>query len=361
MKEKPKTKTEKVAKYMPLMYIIPLVLFIISGAIIIIVKESGKKVSPDEVVAKVNGYSITAEELSDRMSAEKAYIIEQYKEKEIDDDFWNTEINGVTPLSKLQNRALEVLTKVKVEQQIAVENKIIDKNSVSYSSILNAMENENNLRSQKIAAGQPVYGAKKYTKNSYFTYYYSNLQLDNKKKLGEKGGKLYADDKKVKAWYESVKDEKYPAFDTYKLTVYQLDLENSNIDQKNADDIMNKVKSALESKKSYEYIKKNICKDIQKFDNSVNEKNASDVQKTQSELFNEIQNLKSGSISKVINENNKISVVVCNLRKDGGYKSFKTYKSGIYNEYIAEKYESFVQDRVSKAKVEKTDKFQYVK
>ena len=323
MKEKPKTKTERVARYMPLMYLIPLIMFVIAAAIIIIVKESAKNVSPDEIVAKVNGYAITAQELSDRMSAEKSYIIEQYGDKkQIDEDFWSTEINGVTPRSKLQNRALDVLKTYKVEQQVAVENKIIDKKNTSYTALISAMENENNLRSQKIASGQPVYGAKKYTKSTYFTYYYSNLQIENKKKLGEKGGALYSDNKTVKAWYDSVKDEKYPAFDTYDLTVYKLDLTKSSYDEKSARDIMQKVKAALESKKDYDYIKGNICKDVVKSNAKVNDDNASNLQKSAAELFNEMPSLNAGDVSDVVSDESSIFVVVCNLRKDGGYKSY---------------------------------------
>lgn len=358
MKEKPKTKTEKVAKYMPLMYLIPLIMFVIAAAIIIIVKETNKNVSPDEIVAKVNGYSITAQELSDRMSAEKSYIIEKYgNNQEINDDFWIQEIKGVKPLSELQDHTLEVLTKFKVEQQIAVENKIIDKKDTSYNSIIQLMENENNSRSQKIANSQPVYGVKQYTKSSFFTYYYSNLQIENKNKLGEKGGKLYADDKSLKAWYENVKDKKYRAFDKYDLIIYTLEKNKTE----NADVLMKKVKSALENKKDFDYIKKNICKYILKNNTLINDENASNLQKSSSLAFEEIQKLKAGDISDIIDENNSLSVVVCNSRSNGGFKSFKTYKSAIYNEYISEKYNEFVLNKVKSAKVKKLEKFQYVK
>ena len=358
MKEKPKTKTEKVAKYMPLMYLIPLIMFVIAAAIIIIVKETNKTVSPDETVAKVNGYSITAQELSDRMSAEKSYIIEKYgNNQEINDDFWDKEIDGVTPLSELQDHTLEVLTKFKVEQQIAVENKIIDKKDASYNSIIHLMENENNSRSQKIANSQPVYGVKQYTKSSFFTYYYSNLQIENRNKLGEKGGKLYTDDKALKAWYESVKNEKYKAFDKYDLTVYTIEKAKNN----NADIIMKKVKSALENKKDFNYIKNNINKDVLKNNTLINDENASDLQKSSSLAFEEVQKLKSGDISEVIDENNSLSVIVCNSRSNGGFKSFKTYKSAVYNEYISEKYNKFVLNKVKSAKVKKLEKFKYVK
>lgn len=353
-----KTKTEKVAKYMPLMYLIPLILFVISAAVIIIIKENNKKVSPDEIVAKVNGYSITAQELSDRMEAEKSFIIEKYGEnKKINDDFWESEIDGVTLLSKLQDHTLEILTKFKVEQQIAVENKIIDKSNTTYASIIKLMENENNSRSQKIANSQPVYGVKKYTKTSFFTYYYSNLQIDNKNKLGSTGGTLYTNDKDLRAWYESVKVEKYKAFDNYDLTLYTI----SKAENSDAYTIMKNLKSSLENKRDFNYIKNNISNDILKNDTLVNDENASDLQKNSYLAFEEIQKLKTGDISELIDENGSILVVVCNKRSDGGFKSFKAYKSAIYNEYIAEKYDEYVLDKVKSAKVVKLEKFEYVK
>ena len=65
--------------------------------------------------------------------------------------------------------------------------------------------------------------------------------------------------------------------------------------------------------------------------------------------------------SEVIDENNSLSVIVCNSKSNGGFKSFKTYKSAVYNEYISEKYNEFVLNKVKSAKVKKLEKFKYVK
>ena len=307
-----------------------------------------------ETVATVNGYEICAKELRLQMSIAKPYIIEQYQDYDITEKFWNTKINGKKTIEILRERALETLIRYKVEQNEAVKCKILKKNTTDYQSFLKSLELENKTRQEKINRGEIVYGAKEYTESSYFTYIYSNMQIANAEILGEKGGTLYANNATLKKWYEEVKAERYPKFDTIELDYYYLSPE-----QKNANSIIKKVEKSLKSG-NYDYVNQNVGKLFNYKIITVDDNSASDVQKLTPQFFETLQTIKVGEVSNAFFENNQCFVTICKSREKAGYKSFEEHKNAIYSEYISEQYAKYIDDLVKKAKVETLKKFQYV-
>lgn len=349
----------------PVIFLVSLILTaaILITAIALI--KSKTTIEDFDIVATVDGYEIYAKELSERMSAEKSYVIEEFSdyEGEYDKNFWDSEINGTKPIDVLRQRAFENLVRYKVEQKIAVENGVIQKSDATYQAFLQSLEKENNERSQKVASGQPVYGVKSYNESSYFTYIYSNMQIENRSALGEEGGDLYADESTLKKWYESVKKEKYPKSDIFEFDYYYISYENAENPQEkqaNAQAIIEQVKNALGAGDD-KYIKENIGKMFSLKALNIDDENASDIQKTMPEFYNELPSLKEGDISSVFSENGNCFVAVCKSRKSGGYKEFEEYKTAMYSEYLAEKYEIYVENRVKNAKIIKNDNFKSVK
>lgn len=318
---------------------------------------SFKSVSPSDVVATVNGYDIYAGELELIMSMQKGYIIDEYGEgfDEIDKSFWDAEIGDTTPIKELRKQALNTLIRYKIEQSVAVKNDILTKEQTSYESFLGALEKENQSRSKALANGEKIYGVTSYTKSSYFEYAYNNLAIKNREILGKKGNKLYATDKELLDWYESVKDEKYPKTDTYKFDVYRISLQNT--DQAQAEKILENVKKDLDKGKDYIL---NNYKSVEFLQLDVNDSNSSDIQKTYNSLFDQLEDLSAGDTSKIMTEQGFCSVAVCTYREDGGYKSFAVYKKSMYAEFIEEKYEAYIDELVKNAAIKKTDKFEYV-
>ena len=219
---------------------------------------------------------------------------------------------------------------------------------------MNAMKTENASREQKVNNGEIIYGVKEYTYSSYHTYTYSNMQIDTREVLGKKGNALYADDKELKTWYESVKQERYPKFDTMKFDYYKINW---------TDDITTDKASSLMQKARKEFIEQGSYNvgNVQYIHLTIDDDNASDLQKTSPIFFETIQKMKVGDVTEVISENASSFFAVLKSTKKAGYKDFEEHKSAIYTEYIDEKYEGFVDNRVKSAKVEKTDKLKYLK
>ena len=318
---------------------------------------NSKSVSESDVVATVNGYEICAGELDLIMSMQKGYIIDEYGEDfdEIDQNFWDAEIGDTTPIKELRKSALDTLVRYKIEQAVAVKNGILTKEQTSYENFLSSLNRENQSRSQALANGEKIYGVTSYTKSSYFEYVYNNLAIKNREILGKTGNELYATDKQLFDWYESVKRDKYPKTDTYKLDVYRISLQNTS--QEQAEKILENVKKDLDKGKDYIL---NNYKMVEFLELDVDDSNSSEIQKTYNSLFVQLENLEVGDKSEIMTEQGFCSIAVCTYRKDGGYKSFSVYKKSMYAEFIEVKYEAYIDELVAKATVKTTDKFNYI-
>lgn len=371
-----KKKKTKAGIIIPLV-VTPLIIAMAVSIFIFISYEESKKVDDNETVALVNGYKITALELSDRMAEYKADVVDKfgkdYKE-ELNEDFWEMEVEAdgekTTPREYLQNLALDELVRCKVEQRIAVENNIISENEASYDVFLANMKKENNERSKKKANGEPVYGVSAYNKNTYFKYYYSNLGLKNKNALSEEGKPLFVGDNDLKKWYDKVKEEKYPKFDTYKIYNYvvyyspsgESDLPNLAL----AKDIAKEVKTALEKGEDIYYIKANISSSVESYYVDISDENASDIYKNNPELYEAIVDMNAGDVSDILvgvrAQNNKkvVYVAKCESRKDGGFKDFEEIKDSVFSEYTQEKYDEYIDGEVEKAVVKTNENFEKV-
>ena len=91
--------------------------------IIIVIYMIFFHVGEKDIVVTVNGEGITAEELKQHMSQNKAYVITYFKEAydaKVDYDFWNRQYEGTTPNEYLREYTLKQLVRYKVEQQLAV-------------------------------------------------------------------------------------------------------------------------------------------------------------------------------------------------------------------------------------------------
>jgi len=328
------------------------VALLLSSLVFFAIKTSVKN---SDIVATVNGLEICAEEFKLQMSAQKGYVIDEIGEnKTIDDKFWKTEIDGVTPLEILKQRALDYFVKYKVEQKIAVDCGVINKSETSFDALNTAMQNENKIREQKVNAGEVIYGVKEYTYNSYLTYTYSNMQIDAREKLGEKGNKLYTSDAELKKWYDSVKEERYPKFDTMKLDYYKITWSDV-IPPEEAESTMNEARKQVIATGTHD------CCDPEYKEITIDDDNAPDLQKTSPQFFEAVSEMRIGDVTEVINENNSSFFAVLKSAEKAGYKDFDEYKTSIYTECVAEKYETYVEECVKSAKIEKTDKFKYLK
>ena len=143
----------------------------------------------DPVVATVNGEPVTFDEMTMVMGSFRvetaAYFFSKYG-LDFSHGFWETEIDGITPLDYIKERALGFLTERKVQQQFIREQGMMG--DFSHRAFLRDFEAENARREETVSEGGIVYGVTQFDPMTYYDYQFlNNVQM----MLTEKGDVLF--------------------------------------------------------------------------------------------------------------------------------------------------------------------------
>ena len=125
----------------------------------------------------INGTKIDKEEFLDAMAQKKYEVISSISGKTaagMDADFWEREVDGTLPYEMLADEALEQLKYIHAVYSLAVEKGYVS--DESYESLVKRWQEENQLRKEKIANGEVVYGLSEYTLELYREYEMDTIQ-----------------------------------------------------------------------------------------------------------------------------------------------------------------------------------------
>lgn len=175
-------------------------------------------------VAWVNQYPISDTELEHWMLLQRAEVHNYFYEKyeTIDsDDFWETEIEGESPLDLLKELALNKAVRYKTQQILALEKGL--NVQIDFDQMILEMQKENQLRKEKIENGEVVYGASKYTTRTFFAHEFDKMIIQLKPMLLK--DELKPSEKDLLAL---VKNEDFPLEENYGF--YQLQYVEENYD-----------------------------------------------------------------------------------------------------------------------------------
>lgn len=357
---------KKTSKLVPILIIAPLLLTVIIASVFFVYYEQSKNIDDNEIIAKINGVEISAEELSARMAIDEEYVVNKfgkdYKE-ELNEDFWDLEVkdddgNNTNPRKYLQDMALKEITEYKVQLEIAKENGILSEEKATYKAFLESFKNENKNKDKD----------KAFSEKEYYDYYYNKLKEKNVAVLLKKGKPLYADDSVLEKWFDKVKDEKYKNTDSYNFDIYYAyyDDKSNNYNKDSAKAILKNVRQAIKDGNDLNFVRNDISRFVFKQTMDINNANAAEKQKNYPNFYKEAINLKVGGFSDVylgVRPKTKKKIAyfgVCKKRTAGGYSSFAEVKSEILENYSAEKYKGYVENKVKQAKIEKLENFSKV-
>lgn len=143
---------------------------------------SGK--DSDDAVAQVNGTPVTLAEFEQALNRQRATVIGYFHRTygaDYGEQFWQRDYNGETPLSMVKERALQELTRTKVELDLAKQYGLLP--GTSHEDLQKEMDKENEQRSAAIKARLPVYGPTQMDEDTFIPYYISKLRIALKEKL----------------------------------------------------------------------------------------------------------------------------------------------------------------------------------
>ena len=170
-----------------------------------------------DTVAIINGTPVQVGEFMIVLRQNKSLVFDGFDQrtdtvKSVSDEvFWNSDFNGVKPIDKLKERTMQRLIKIKIEQQLAREQKIIGE--FNYSMFLEFWKNENKRRKEMIYDNRVIYGPIQYDLDFYYEYFLNDLVTRLKEKLQEK--EILVTHEMIQEFYAANK-EKYKVFDLSK-------------------------------------------------------------------------------------------------------------------------------------------------
>ncbi|RTE10867.1 peptidyl-prolyl cis-trans isomerase [Paenibacillus whitsoniae] len=162
----------------------------------------------DDSLGRINDSSVDRREFALLLAQQRSQTVQYFKQHykaAVNETFWETSFDGVTPADYAKQAALDQLIKYRVEQQLARSHGL-DVSS-DYGEFLQRLRKENEQRKSALRTGSPIYGPAQYSEWSYYDYLHSNLIIKLKEKLQE-GGEVATEEALYKI-YEEQKDNRY--------------------------------------------------------------------------------------------------------------------------------------------------------
>lgn len=327
--------------------IIPLTVFLI------------QKNRENATVAKVNGETISSREFKQALIDRSASIYSYFKQKYNADDsenFWTQSFSGEIPIKKARKEALELVTRIKVQQMLAKEKGLLD--YTSYQSFLKLLEKENSERKEAVSKGQVIYGPQQYGESEFFNYMFSNTLIKLKEKLEEK--ELAVSEQEMKAYYNANRDKSFKREEEIKIQKIIL----SFVDDKDktasskrleAEAKVKEIKSRLDRGEKLEDVVKAFAYGTVKvkLEEQIFDESSVMVDSEQlAQLREEAEKLDTGKISDIMDGGNSFIVFKVTEKKAMGYLPFEEVKDAIKPYIVDKKYDEMVEKLVKDAKVD---------
>ena len=171
---------------------------------------AGEKADAEEAVLYVGDEPISEAEYKMLAEEYSNQIYMQYTTEQVNrDDFWQTEEDGTAPWELLDELVQEELRYNYALKNLAVEYSVIE--NYTYQELLETREQENTSRAQTIDSEDgTVYGLTDFDEQTYYKYWYSNLEtqvtnalIDNEVSVTEDECRAYYDANPEEFSYET--------------------------------------------------------------------------------------------------------------------------------------------------------------
>lgn len=315
--------------------------FVLLIIIFILLQSNGKMNNVDYLVS-INDAEVSEDEfrlfLQDQKASVAAYFYQEYG---VEDsiDFWETRVEGETPIEVAREQAISELLRIKIEQEIALEYGLLE--SLVFEDIIEDISEEENR-----------YGADNLSLFQEYTLYHSKILIDTVNRFKAEFNKVQ--DQEVKEYYKQHQNTLFKEADhveTIQIEIEQTEEENELFDRIQLDLKSDQTISELQEK-------------YKKFDqiNIKGKEYASQVGKDEdsSELEMQLKEvsymMQIGEISEVIPFGNRDFIVKVISKEQGNYRDYEEVKETIASVIIEENFEQEVIQRVNDAKISLNEK-----
>lgn len=313
----------------------------------------------DEVMATINGVPVTVPEFNKSVQMNKSRIMNYFHEKysaEQTTSFWTTSFAGEIPLEILKKTVLNESVNIKVRQMDAKEHGVLK--DISYLGFLHQLEQENERRTKAVASHQVIYGPVQYNEEAYFEYIMTNATTAVKQKLDEK---LKPGEQTLKSFYDVHKKELY----LHQGDVKVLSISASYLDSKQQIDLGKKeqVRKRMEEAAAKLAAGTTFAETAKAYSDQGTEQELAfqlgiTRQNSRSPVAGAAAQMKPGDTSGIIDENGRLYLLKCIAKTEPGaaYQTFAEIKEQVHKDYIDNKYEEIIQNKLSEADIQVNEK-----
>lgn len=303
-----------------------------------------KVTSGQEGIVTVNDISVPKEEFSMFLQDEKALTVNYFTQKygaEYGAEFWQSEYEGENPLDVAKQNALDKITKVKIEQQVAKEMGIIS--GSEFETILELMKQN-----------ESIYGAENLEAFQEYSVFHSKIMLEAEEKYKLKEAKV--SEKEVKEKYEKVKETLFHTPDNIKAMQLEIDL----LPEISAADSLEAITKDIDAGISVEALQQKyqeVCRitPVSKT-YGVGEGKDENISEIDLLLKEETYNLAKNEMTYPIGYEEYYYIMICLEREGGGIAPFDEVQIIVEDMLKEEAFEGYIASKIEKANVVLSEK-----
>lgn len=267
----------------------------------------------------------------------------------IDNGFWQTELNGEFPYKVLAERTIDEIKQIHAVYELAKENGYID--SVSYDDIKNRMNEENQIRAEKIEKGEAVYGLSSFTYNVFLEYEMDSLQKQYCEDLSNPGMEVTEDE--CKAYYDENKDTMFTMYDDFTIQYVRVPYDGYlTVEEKNQ--IYSQMTALYAASDNNIGDKISDYPELSEYygEEEILSDEADYMSKTIGDVMEIGYSLNVGEKSSVIDQNGYLFLVQCIDKVEHDYKPFDSVKNNIEKILREEHYNKIVEEKAQELEVD---------
>lgn len=302
----------------------------------------------------INGTKIDKEEFLDAMAQKKYEVISSISGKTaagMDADFWEREVDGTLPYEMLADEALEQLKYIHAVYSLAVEKGYVS--DESYESMVKRWQEENQLRKEKIANGEVVYGLSEYTLELYREYEMDTIQKRYCEEEENEG--MDISDEEREAYYKE-HEASYQQEDDLMLDYIMIPYENEGMSEEEVEEFKSRM-TELYKKTDKEHSLAELVAADKKLSPylahaDVTEENLREYARTISDIVDYGYELKAGESTGVLDEYGCLYLIECTERTANEATPVEEVKDHINKTLREEHYDEIVAKRAADMSVE---------
>lgn len=308
----------------------------------------------DQFSLMINESKIDKEEFLDAASQKKYEVVSHFSGKaggNVDDGFWEREIEGEIPYELLADAAIEQLKYNRAVYGLAKEKGYIADDS--YQGLLERFEAENQARQDKIAKGEAVYGLSEYPLELYREYEMDTFQKRYCEDLENEGMDISDADREQ--YYEEHKEAYHRENDRI-LDYIKIPYEEEGLTGEQAEELKQRLTAVYKKMDAENPLAKLAEADEQLVPYlahaDVTAEELRSYSRTISDVLEYAWELKAGESTAVTDEYGCLYLIECTARTENEAASLEEMKDNINKTLREERYDAIIAQRVAEARIE---------